>query len=142
MKKYILIIALISFYYGSYGQKTLMKSQIEFIHNDLASAKQLAIDQNKFIFIDAYTTWCGPCKAMSRNVFTKPNVANYFNSNFINVKINMEKPAGKKIRGKYDVRAYPTLLFITPEGKLLKKALGYHQPNSLINLGKAVLDKR
>ena len=124
------------------AQTPSVKNDIKFLHDNLEEAKTLAAKENKVVFIDAYTTWCGPCKAMSRNVFTQPKVADYFNKNFINLKVNMEKSAGKKMRSAYSVRAYPTLLFIKPDGTLIKKVVGYHQAESLIKLGVSVLNTK
>ena len=58
---------------------------IVFEHVDFKQAKELAKAQNKLIFIDAYTTWCGPCKLMAKTVFTEKEVGDFYNSNFINI---------------------------------------------------------
>ena len=75
--------------------------------------------------MDAYTTWCGPCKRMAAEVFTEPEVGRFYNENFINVKIDMEKGEGIELARQYDVYAYPTLLFINGEGELVHRGLGY-----------------
>ena len=46
------------------------------------------------IFLDAYASWCGPCKMLQKNVFTKKAVGDFYNSKFINVKMDMEKGEG------------------------------------------------
>ena len=56
---------------------------------------QLAKKENKLIFMDCYTSWCGPCKALAKNVFTQEKVGDFFNPRFINVKYDMEKGDGK-----------------------------------------------
>ncbi len=96
--------------------------------------------ENRLIFIDAYTTWCGPCKKMSRDVFTKDEVGNFYNSNFVNVKMDMEKGVGLDLAERYDVKAYPTLLFINSEGDLIHRAAGYHEPGDFLTLGQTALD--
>ena len=50
--------------------------------------------EDKLIFIDAYTTWCGPCKMMDAKVFSDSQVAQAFNERFINAKFDMEKGEG------------------------------------------------
>jgi thiol-disulfide isomerase/thioredoxin len=89
----------------------------------LAKAKA----ENKLVFIDAYTTWCGPCKWMAKNMFTNDTIADYFNSNFINAKIDMEKGEGLDIAKKYDVRCYPNLLFVDGDGNLVHRSAGASQ---------------
>ncbi|MDZ4682830.1 MAG: thioredoxin domain-containing protein [Saprospiraceae bacterium] len=101
-------------------------------------AKAKATDQ--IIFMDAYTTWCGPCKMMSKNVFTDKEVGDYYNANFINVKMDMEKGEGIDLASKYAVRAYPTLLFIDGDGAIVHRAVGYHEASAFVELGKKAKD--
>ena len=48
--------------------------------NTLAKAKA----ENKIVFVDAYTTWCGPCKKMDAETFPDKMVGDFYNKNFIN----------------------------------------------------------
>lgn len=71
--------------------------------------------EKKLIFIDCYTSWCGPCKMLAKDVFTQDAVADYFNEHFVNAKFDMEKDEdGVMLKDKYGVKAFPTLLFINP----------------------------
>lgn len=89
--------------------------------------------ENKLIFFDAYTTWCGPCKLMTKDVFTKDSVADLFNQSFINVKVDMEKGEGISLKDKYKISAYPTYLFINGDGEVIHKIVGSMSPNEFIN---------
>jgi thiol-disulfide isomerase/thioredoxin len=93
-----------------------------------------AKSENKIIFIDAYTTWCGPCKYMEQNVFTDTEVGNYFNSHFINARFNMEEGEGLIIAKEYNITGYPTLLFIDGTGELVDIEIGSQEPKELINI--------
>lgn len=86
----------------------------------LAKAKQ----QNKYVFVDAYTTWCGPCKWMDKNVFPTAEAGEYFNKNFVNAKIDMEKGEGLEIAKTYAVQAYPTYLYVDGDGNLVHRVVG------------------
>lgn len=66
----------------------------------------------KYIFMDCYAVWCGPCKTLDKEVFSKNDVGDIYNERFINVKYDMEKGEGARLKEKYGVSAYPTLLFI------------------------------
>ncbi|MFR6381410.1 MAG: thioredoxin family protein [Odoribacter splanchnicus] len=57
-------------------------------------AIELAAKENKMVFIDFYTTWCGPCKRMSKEVFPQQEVGEYFNRTFISLKLDAEKENG------------------------------------------------
>jgi len=83
-----------------------------------------AENSGKIIFLDGYTTWCAPCKRMEKEVFTRPQVANYFNQKFINVKYDMETAEGTYLKKLYDVKAFPTYLFINERGEVVHKIVG------------------
>ena len=95
----------------------------------LAKAKK----ENKLVFMDAYAVWCGPCKLMDKNVFTDEKVGTFFNSTFINAKIDMEKGEGRDIAKKYGVYSYPTFLFLNGDGELVHKSMGYQEAGSFLN---------
>lgn len=71
--------------------------------------------EKKLIFVDCYTSWCGPCKMLAKDVFTLDTVADYFNRHFVNAKFDMEKDAdGVVLKKQYTVKVYPTLVFVDP----------------------------
>ena len=113
---------------------------ITFIHEKFAAALQQAKSSNKLLFIDAYTTWCGPCKLMSKNVFPEKAVADFYNKQFVNLKLDMEKGEGPNVALRFGIAAYPTLLFLDGDGKLIHKALGFQDVKEFIEVGKTALD--
>ncbi len=96
----------------------------------------LAKKQNKLIFLDAYATWCGPCKYLQKNVFTDESVGVYYNDNFINVKMDMEEGEGIQLSEDLGVASYPTLFFINGDGKVVHKTIGAMEADDFISLGK------
>lgn len=115
-------------------------SGIKFEH-DLQKAIELSKDTGRPIFIDVYATWCGPCKWMSAKSFTQDKVGEFYNKNFINVKLDGEKGQGASFAQEFKVRAYPSLFFITHEGRVIKKIEGALEGGELIKLGKEVMNK-
>ncbi len=113
------------------------KNGIRFEHTTFAELKAIAAKENKLIFIDAFTTWCGPCKQMAKNVFTDAIVGKYYNDRFINAKIDMEAGEGLEIARQYEVRAYPTYLFVAADGELVHRAVGSMPPSEFIMVGNA-----
>jgi thioredoxin-related protein len=107
---------------------------IAFEHGTFKEIKEKALKENKLIFIDAFTTWCGPCKQMSKNVFTNDTVAAYYNKNFVNAKIDMEKGEGIELAKKYDVRCYPNLLFVDGNGDLVHRTAGSMSAKEFVSL--------
>jgi thioredoxin-related protein len=120
-----------------FGQAT--EGGMIFINDDYKTALAQAKSEKKLIFWDAYTTWCGPCKMMTRNTFPDAQVSSFFNKNFVNLKMDMEKGEGPNLMKQYSIMAYPTLLFINGDGKVIHKALGYHDASQFLELGKGVL---
>lgn len=88
---------------------------IKFFKGTWAETVAKAKAEKKLIFIDFYTQWCGPCMNMAEGVFTLPTVGDFYNSNFINAKIDAEAGEGRELATKFAVRSYPTYVFIDPE---------------------------
>jgi hypothetical protein len=119
---------------------TIFAQGIEFQHDPWAETLAKAEKSGKLIFLDAYASWCGPCKMLTRNTFTDATVGKYFNKNFIAAKIDMELGEGPELAQKYGVQAYPTLLFINGKGELVHRGVGYMTPEQLLELGKAAFN--
>ncbi len=119
-----------------FGQTLQTEKGINFDHaSNFAQLLERSGKENKMIMVDAYTTWCGPCKWMANNIFPNDTVAAYYNSNFINAKIDMEKGEGVDLAKKYLVTAYPTFLFIDNNGELLHRMSGSMQAKDFVELG-------
>lgn len=110
---------------------------IHFTHGSWEEIIAKAKSENKLIFADCYTTWCGPCKMLSKKVFPQKEVGDYFNANFINVKIDCEKGEGVDLKNKFGVSAFPTMLFIDPSNeKVLHRVVGFRPAEELIKEAK------
>ncbi len=108
-------------------------AQINFREGGFIKALTAAKAENKLVFMDCYTSWCGPCKLMASKEFVQEKAGNYFIPRFGSVKIDMEKGEGVEIRKKYDVNAYPTLLVLNAAGELLCRHAGYLSVDELID---------
>jgi thiol:disulfide interchange protein len=112
---------------------------IQFFEGTLKEAIELADQQDKSIFVDCYTVWCGPCKAMSKRVFTTNKVASFYNKNFICVKMDMEKGEGLFYSKKWNIEFYPTLIYLDKEGIETHRAVGYRNEKDFIEEGNKAL---
>lgn len=117
------------------GAMTLAQG-IKFEDTNFSSILAKAKKENKLIFVDAYASWCGPCKLMVKNVFPQKAVGDYYNSNFVNAKIDMEKGEGVDLAKKYNVKAFPTYLFIDGNGEVVHRTLGYVEEKDFIQFAK------
>lgn len=114
----------------------LTYSQTVFMENESWNAvKSKAVKENRMIFMDCYTSWCGPCKGLAQNVFPQPKVGEFLNSNFVCCKYDMEKGEGIMLYKKYkdNIPGFPTMLVINPvDESIVHKVVGYTEPDALI----------
>lgn len=108
----------------------------------------------KKIFVDVYTTWCGPCKMLDRNTFSNKDVIDYINKHYYAVKFNGEGNEVVNYRGRtftnpgyqpnrtgrnathqftaaLRVTGYPTLAYFDEQGNLIQAVAGYRTPQQL-----------
>ena len=105
---------------------------IVFTEGSWSEILQKSQAEKKPIFVDAYTVWCGPCKKLAKEVFTQDSVGEYFNKNFISYRMDMEKGEGVEFAKKYDVTAFPTLLYFNDKGVLMNKSVGFKEADELL----------
>jgi len=124
------------------------KQGMEFFKGTWEEAKAEAKKENKYIFVDVYTTWCGPCKKMSKYTFTDSSVGDFYNEHFINFKIDAEKGEGPSFASEFKVSAYPTLLYFNSNADVVSTTKGYRTPDQFLEEGrklfvnKETLDKK
>ena len=106
---------------------------VDFKELTMQEALALAGKEKKMIFIDFYTTWCGPCKMMSSEVFTQEQVGTYFNRVFVNMKVDAEKGEGVELAKKYQVRAYPTFVVLRADGTEVYRTSGARPAEEFID---------
>lgn len=129
-----------------------MADGINFMPHDalLKDAVAKAKAENKMVFLDCYTSWCGPCKAMAKKVFPLDTVGEYMNPRFVSIKIDMEKGEGPALAKKYEVSAFPTFIIFNGDGGEVGRFMGGSDAAGFINRvkekskdsGAADMDKR
>src|ERR1700755_1757351 len=89
----LLFIAIALSVHLATAQSTIDKG-VHFEHGLTWSAIKLkAITEHKYIFVDCYATWCGPCRYMRVSIFPQQTAGDFFNSRFISVEIQMDSTA-------------------------------------------------
>lgn len=136
---FALILFISSFKYRSSEVK--LEEGIQFFAGTWQQAIDKAKKENKYIFLDAYASWCGPCKMMKHKTFTDKAVGDFYNKHFICVALDMEKGEGPALAEKYSVEAYPTLIYFHPDGKLIGKAMGFRKSKEFLEMGEQVVTK-
>lgn len=107
--------------------------------------------ENKYIFVDCYASWCGPCKAMEQ-IFQKKAVADFVKAHFICIRVQMDSTShddgqikawyadAHRIMQKYKVKVFPSYLFFAPNGKILHKDIGFKDEQGFLQVLNAALD--
>lgn len=119
-----------------FGVAKAQTAELNVFHGTLQEAMNKAKAENKIIFIDSYTSWCGPCKWFSANVLTNPEVTALYNASFINFKIDTEKGEGPAFAQKYGVMQIPTLFFLDGNGNVVSKKIGAQQVPQFLDWGR------
>ena len=142
MKKFFITFMGLFLVIGSHGQSKPLHEEIDFVGGTIAKVLKRASTENKLVFIDCYTSWCGPCKWMEKNVFNNKETANFYNANFINYKIDMEKGEGPEFRKTQNVHSYPTYLFLNGKGELVHMAMSKMNVENFIQEGKNAINPK
>ena len=132
MKKTILLSIIALAGLAFVAPKTTPNAQVEFKTLPLEEVLKIATEQNKHVFVDVSTSWCGWCKKMKANTYTNPSVIAHLNKKYINVSIDAEKGDGPMVAKKYRVKGYPTQLILDENGVMLSKNVGYMNPEELL----------
>ncbi|MCS7152543.1 MAG: thioredoxin family protein [Bacteroidia bacterium] len=90
--------------------------------------------QKRPIFVDFYTVWCGPCKMLERYTFSNPEVGDYVEKNYLAYRVDAEKGDGVRLADQYRIRAYPTIVFLDPQGNEIGRHIGYADAPTFLNI--------
>lgn len=114
---------------------------MEFFEGAFDDALALAEEEDKLVFVDVYTMWCGPCIVMQETVFPLPEVGEYFNERFVNLKLDMENEEqnGPEIGTRYKIGVVPTYLILDTDGTELGRATGGASASQFISMISRVL---
>ncbi len=123
------------------GQTTEKTPGIQFVKGKYKNILAAAKEEQKPIFIDFYTSWCSPCKLMDEYTFSHPEVIKFYETNFINYKVDGEKGDGPKLIKEYFIFNYPSMVYLDADGQLIETKVGSAGATELIQLGQKILDK-
>lgn len=146
MKTYLTLVVLL------FSLTTLAQDKINWM--SMNEALEAQKETPKKIFMDVYTTWCGPCKLMDRNTFNNKKVADFINENYYPVKFNAEGTEkitydgfeysnpnyqeGRRGRNATHffadalrIQAFPSIVFFDDDGALIQALPGYRSPKEI-----------
>lgn len=115
---------------------------VQFRDLTFQEALQAAEKEGKLVFMDCYTSWCGPCKHMTENIFPQEIMGNFFNDKFVNVKFDMEKGEGPVLRAKFRVNSYPTFFILRPDGTVQHRIAGARPSERFLECAKRGVEEK
>jgi thioredoxin-related protein len=150
--KFLLSIIMIAPLLGKTQMTSTNHAGIQWADNlNWLQVKEKAKAENKYIFLDCFATWCGPCKQMDKYVYTSDSAADYLNQRFIAVKVQMDRTTkdNEQVKGWYQdaqsiakecrIEAYPTFVFLSPTGVVVHREIGYKNVTDLIEMAQAAI---
>ena len=134
MKK-LIFISIISFLLSCSTKK------VNYFDTDYQIIFKLATKQDKMIFIDFYTVWCGPCQFFDKNIKHDSLFKSYMSDHFYTLQIDAELEQNKEIVTKYNPTGYPTFVIINSKGEEFDRILGLKErlPEKFIDLIESIL---
>ena len=106
----------------------VISAQTNFQELSLEKAREQARAENKPIFLDCYTSWCGPCKMMSPVV---DELADELEGRVKVGKVNVDEEAALAL--KYQIMSIPTLV-VMKNGVFQNKAIGVQTKEEVLEL--------
>src|SRR5437868_4340716 len=107
--------------------------------------------ERKYILVDVYASWCGPCKAMDKDIYPSEKIGKFVNEYFVSVKVQTDTTKNDneriknwysdahKIQQEYKVQAFPSLLFFSPDGEIIHRGVGYKKVDEFLEFVKSAL---
>jgi thioredoxin-like negative regulator of GroEL len=91
-------------------------------------AVRRARSQNRPLMVDFWAEWCSWCTRLDRTTYVDPDVVRLVDD-FVAVKVDTESGSkAEAIAARYDVSSLPTILFLTPSGRLVLRVSGFQGP--------------
>lgn len=112
---------------------TAFASEVDWAQPPYEDILKKAKQENKYVFIDFYTTWCGPCKQLEKVTYQDEKVIGYLNG-IVPVKFDAEKGEGEVLAKRYRIKAYPTLVLVGPAGEEVDRHVGYLDPEGFLEV--------
>lgn len=119
-------------------QNVAANTSVTFFTDAIVERINTAKQHQQPVFIDFYTSWCGPCKRMDKDVFCDTEVALYFNEKFVSIKADAEKGEGKTLATQLGITSYPTLIFLDSGGNEENRITGFSSSAKLLKNAKKI----
>ncbi len=128
---HLLLLALVNLSSVAFGLKG------PFLENQ-SLAFQEAVKSKRPLLIDFYGIWCPPCNELDETVFETEGFLAKAKS-FVLLKVDADAKASWKIKDRYKVGGYPTLIFTSEKGDEIYRVVGYRSQKEMVRIMDMVL---
>jgi len=140
MKKIILFIGLFLIVNSCAStKKSPKKARIKFQKHKFEEVLAIAKEQDKLVFIDFWASWCSPCRKMDEEVLSDKKLVDFFNKNFISIKLDADSEDAILPKINYDVRSIPAYIWVDGDGNMVYNYRGTTTVSNFIILGENAL---
>ncbi len=95
--------------------------------------------EGKLVMVDFYTTWCVPCKKLDETTWKDQAVLDWLGKHAVALRVDAEKQ--RNLARRYHIRAFPSMVFIKPDGTAVRKFEGYLAPKGFLDAAKMASDQ-
>ncbi len=92
-------------------------------HNTYDRGQEVALEENKPMIVYFWTIWCTYCEKLHREVYSRGDIREILDKDFVKVAIDMD--VNKEDTQRFNVYAPPYIMFMTPQGGVITKIPGY-----------------
>ena len=120
----------------------VVQAQVKFEDKSTDALREMAIKQQKLVFIDLYATWCPPCRMMEREVFSRKDVGDFMAKYFVAAKYDVDKTTGRELMQRYGEGAIPLYLVFDTKGELLGRIQGGAAAETFMNNLRTIIGRK
>lgn len=117
------------------------QAQVKFEKKSPDAVREMAVRQNKLVFIDLYADWCPPCRMMERQVFSRKDVGEFMERHFVAAKYDTGEQTGRELMDRYGSGSIPLYLVFDTEGNLLGGLRGATDAPTFLKNMQGIVDK-
>lgn len=104
---------------------------------DAAIAKARA--ENKLVMVDFFATWCGPCRMLDENTWPDAKVRREVEEKVVAIRVDVDKEP--ELTSRYQVEAFPTVLFLKADGRVAGQLVGYLAPEEFLPRAREIVEE-
>ena len=113
---------------------TSLSAQVDFFKGDIQQLKSQAVASNKMYIVVFSKQGCAPCQKMMNETFKDMSLASVIRQKALAYYVDSEAFENISYVMENGINIYPTIIFFTPQGRVIGKLFGYQPAVKLIAL--------